>query len=194
MSATDARETSARITLEMLLEEALARPDDFERIAQEIEDAFGRRGALLVLDMVGVSKLARQDGIVAFLLAVHRMRAAVTPIVEELGGVVLEAKADDFVGLFEDVPNALTAARRIVDSGVGVSVGVGYGSVLQFDDGRIAGLELNLASKLGEDLARPGEILLTAEAQARVGARGEDLVARRKRISGLELTYFAVRR
>jgi adenylate cyclase len=45
------------------------------------------------------------------------------------------------------------------------SYGVGYGDVLDLD-GDVFGLEVNLASKIGEDLARPGEILLTPQAAA----------------------------
>ena len=43
------------------------------------------------------------------------------------------------------------------------SYGVGWGDVLDLGDD-IFGLEVNLASKLGEDIARPGEVLLTPAA------------------------------
>ena len=40
--------------------------------------------------------------------------------------------------------------------------GVGFGDVLELD-GDVFGAEVNLASKIGEDLARPGEVLLTPD-------------------------------
>jgi len=43
------------------------------------------------------------------------------------------------------------------------SYGVGWGDVLDLGDD-VFGLEVNLASKLGEDVARPGEALLTPTA------------------------------
>jgi class 3 adenylate cyclase len=43
------------------------------------------------------------------------------------------------------------------------SYGMGWGDVLDLGDD-IFGLEVNLASKLGEDVARPGEALLTPAA------------------------------
>ena len=49
------------------------------------------------------------------------------------------------------------------------SYGIGYGDVLDLDEDMF-GLEVNLASKLGEDLADPGEALLTPSAAAAVDA------------------------
>jgi hypothetical protein len=43
------------------------------------------------------------------------------------------------------------------------SFGIGFGEVLDLGHD-LLGLEVNLASKLGEDTARPGEILLTPDA------------------------------
>jgi class 3 adenylate cyclase len=43
------------------------------------------------------------------------------------------------------------------------SYGIGWGDVIDLE-ADVFGLEVNLASKLGEDLARPGEVLLTAAA------------------------------
>jgi hypothetical protein len=48
---------------------------------------------------------------------------------------------------------------------VAFSFGVGFGEVLDLGHD-LLGLEVNLASKLGEDRARPGEILLTPGAVA----------------------------
>lgn len=186
------------MSLETLLDSAMANPRDRKRIEQEITDAFGCDGALLVLDMVGVARLAQRRGIAAFLMAVHQVRRLVAPVVSDLGGTLLEAKADDIVSLFDDVPDAIGAANEILrllkvtPELPGVSIGVGYGSLLRFDDDRIAGLQLNLASKLGEDLARPGEILLTPEAHARLSGSVHTFAERRVRVSGIELTHYAL--
>jgi len=52
---------------------------------------------------------------------------------------------------------------------------VGFGDVLDLD-GDAFGAEVNLASKIGEDLARPGEVLLTP------GAADALSPARRRRL------------
>lgn len=48
------------------------------------------------------------------------------------------------------------------------SYGIGYGEVLNLEHD-LFGLEVNLASKLGEDLAEPGDVLLTPAAAAAAG-------------------------
>jgi class 3 adenylate cyclase len=45
------------------------------------------------------------------------------------------------------------------------SYGIGYGDLIEVE-GDLFGLEVNLASKLGEDLAEPGEALLSPAAAA----------------------------
>ncbi len=40
-------------------------------------------------------------------------------------------------------------------------VGLGYGQVLRIGDADVFGREVNAASKLGEDIAKAGEILVT---------------------------------
>ena len=50
------------------------------------------------------------------------------------------------------------------------SYGIGYGDVIELE-GDVFGLEVNMASKLGEDLAKPGEALLTPAAAAGLDPR-----------------------
>jgi class 3 adenylate cyclase len=59
---------------------------------------------------------------------------------------------------------------RPANERVRFSYGIGHGKLLDLD-GDLFGLEVNLASKLGEDLARPGEVLLTPSATQGLDAR-----------------------
>lgn len=65
----------------------------------------------------------------------------------------------------------MLAATRAVNTGrraqerIAVCVGLGYGPVLRVG-GDVWGAEVNAASKLGEDLAQGGEILVTAGLRA----------------------------
>jgi adenylate cyclase len=55
------------------------------------------------------------------------------------------------------------------------------------------GAEVNLASKLGEDLANRDEILLTAEAYQRLDQESRECEERLMKISGLELNVHKVK-
>src|SRR5256886_5385868 len=48
--------------------------------------------------------------------------------------------------------------------------GIGYGEILVIENEDIFGSEVNLASKLGEDLAQRGEILLTDRKSTRLNS------------------------
>jgi class 3 adenylate cyclase len=48
-------------------------------------------------------------------------------------------------------------------------VGIGYGAMLRIGDDDVFGAEVNAASKLGEDTAGAGEILVTEGARAAAG-------------------------
>ena len=96
-------------------------------------------------------------------------------------GEILKVEADSLLLRFHDPSAAcrgvlaMEAAlarhnRRLPeDERVRFSYGIGYGDVLDLE-GDMFGLEVNLASKLGEDLAKPGEALLTPAAAAALDA------------------------
>ena len=69
-------------------------------------------------------------------------------------------KTIDAMYLAADGFNAL----RDVEERILLCVGLGFGDVLLVDEHELFGLEVNLASRLGEDTARPGEVLLTSAA------------------------------
>ena len=64
--------------------------------------------------------------------------------------------------------------------------------ILNIADQDLYGNEVNLASKLGEDISAMGDILLTAAAHEQL--QGSDVVAHEETvsISGLKLKYFPV--
>ena len=66
-----------------------------------------------------------------------------------------------------DMENTLRKLNRpmVRKDHVKFSYGIGWGEVLDIEED-VFGLEVNLASKLGEDLAEPGEALLTPAAAA----------------------------
>lgn len=189
-------------------EELLRRFEDAEgeeaRAAAEAElwTAYGVEGAVMVLDMAGFSLLTLRHGVVHYLALVQRMQRLVRPVVERHLGSVVKFEADNCFARFPEVKPAIAATVEIhrafthlnalqdARSDITVSTGVDFGRFLLVDAGRdFFGGPVNLASKLGEDIAQPGEVLVTAEAMERVGELpdlGREPV--RATVSGLEIT------
>ncbi len=178
--------------LDELLDEVLARPERRAAIEAQIEKSFVAERAVLVLDMSGFSRTTQAEGIVEFLLQIRRLRQVADPVVAKARGDVLKAEADNLFCLFPSVREAVDAARAIVsglDAGVYVSIGIGFGRLLAIGDEDVMGNEVNLASKLGEDIAGRGEILLTEAAGSALAPR-EELESRSVSVSGLELAHY----
>ena len=66
------------------------------------------------------------------------------------------------------------------------TVGIDVGDILLIDQVECFGDAVNLAYKLGEDIARPGEVLLTPQARSAVSGMPTRLKAMRISISGLQ--------
>jgi class 3 adenylate cyclase len=192
---------NSKAHLERLLQQMLDRPQDEAELSRELEEQFAETRAVLVLDMSGFSRTTQLRGIVAFLLMIHRMRQIVTPVIEDHGGLVIKAEADNLLCLLESVEDAVQAARTLIARLDGdnklcaegrqiyVSVGIGWGRILNVDEEDLFGDEVNLASKLGEDLAQRSEVLLTPAAQAQAAAAGIATREASASISGLPLVY-----
>ncbi len=143
-----------------------------------IERAFVRDVAMLVLDMCGFSRITARHGIIHFLAMVHQMEQAARPAIVGNGGEVIKQEADNLFAVFLQPEQALQAAldiHRALDAmnavlppeaALQASVGIGYGPTLVIAGKDLFGHEMNLACKLGEDIAGPGETLLTASACA----------------------------
>ncbi|HKP79222.1 MAG TPA: adenylate/guanylate cyclase domain-containing protein [Phenylobacterium sp.] len=194
---------NTRERLDQLLSQIIDDPERRVEISQEIERDFTQRRAVLVLDMSGFSRTTQVHGVVSFLLMIHQMRLLAVPTIEARAGALVKAEADNLYCLFDNVDEAVSAAREIMRqlSTVNVllpatrrlyaSIGIGFGDILVLRDADLFGDEVNLASKLGEDVAQGGMILLTDAARAQAPA---DLktIEERASISGLALVYHAV--
>ncbi|MEM7650144.1 MAG: adenylate/guanylate cyclase domain-containing protein, partial [Cyanobacteria bacterium P01_A01_bin.70] len=74
------------------------------------------------------------------------------------------------------------------------SIGIGYGEVLVVGDHNLYGNEINLASKLGEDIAGDDEILLTAAAHDALTTTGWQFVRTVQTISHVTPTVYQLQR
>ena len=189
--------------LERLLEaHAAGDPNARDRIVER----FGATRAVLVSDMSGFSRLTREHGIVHFLSMVHRMRRMGRDAVEAQGGTLLKHEADNLLAIFDTPDAAVRAALglhhacerdalgRPEHEVVRVGVGIGWGPVLDLDGHDVYGHEVNLASKLGEDVAEPREILLSEAAAEATAEVWEGLQAqwRDATVSGLDVRLLSL--
>src|SRR5262245_16558646 len=194
----------SRQALGRLLSDMISFPERRAEIAQNLEDTFGQCKAVLALDMSGFSRTTQQHGIISFLLMIHQMQLICRPCVEQFGGTVIKTDADDLFCLFETVSDAVRASREIItrlnaanaglpaDRQLYVAFGIGYGRILNIGNEDIFGDEMNLACKLGEDIAERGEILLTPAAQAELNGSGIAMREGAISISGIHLNYYYV--
>lgn len=147
------------MTLSALLDSGLSE----QRIAEELE----RHTVVLavfVADMSGFSALTEAGGIVAALIAIRKFQVIAESQIDTHGGRVIKCVADDVFAAFPDVESAVACGHDLT-SLTPCSVGIGYGPVILLD-GDLWGSEVNAASRLGEDVAGHGEVMLTDKARA----------------------------
>jgi adenylate cyclase len=170
--------------LRQLLQLRLEHPEQAAAIDAQIQTTFGVTRAVMVLDSSGFSQLTQRSGIIAALAAIHQMQTIVVPVVTSHNGSIVKLEADNVYAVFPDVASATRAAQAIMQQlnsiDRPVSIGIGYGNLLmigsetdeyEVGDRDLYGNEMNLASKLGEDIAQKAEILLTEAAYRQLSDR-----------------------
>jgi adenylate cyclase len=170
-----------RELLRRLLNEFNEQPSERERITKEIDERFTRRLAIVVLDSSGFTRSVRDAGVISFLARLERLERLVAPAIERSGGQVLKAEADNIFAVYPDVAKAVDGAKDILSTlravndalpeseEINVSMGIGYGDVLLIGSNDVFGDEMNVACKLGEDVAERDQILLTPAAREELG-------------------------
>ena len=203
-SSESANPAPSQADLERLLQKMLDHPEAQDEIAAEVEFAFGQLAAVLVLDMSGFSRTTRQHGIVKFMLMIFQMRILAQTAIVKNGGSLIKAEAANLYCRFQTVEEAIAATIEIAerldtvnpllpsDRRLYASIGIGYGAILFIDGGDLFGDQVNLTSKLAEDIAQGGEVLLTEAARERLP---QDIEGQEKTVgvSGLALPYFQIR-
>lgn len=192
-------ESPSRDELAELLRVYNESPNERERVEAEINGAFRRKVAILVLDTSGFTRTTRMHGIVHFLALLERLERMVVPTIARFGGKHLKTEADNIFGVFPDASSAVGCADSILNDveavnvilpekdEIYVSFGIGYGDLLLIGSEDAYGDETNLACKLGEDLADKGEVLLTQAAYDSIEDTSRQFQELRLSVSGLLL-------
>ena len=172
--------TTSRHDLDLLLARRNEHPEQAPQIDDEIRRRFVRPVTIFVLDMAGFSRLTAVYGIIHYLAMIHTMRESAIPTIHACGGSLIKPEADNLFAIFPEPAQALEAAKAIFHSldqinkgrsishSIWGSVGIGYGDAVVVGAEDLFGMEMNLACKLGEDLADAMEVLLTPAAYQRL--------------------------
>jgi adenylate cyclase len=174
-------------------------------IEEALWGEYGAEYAVFVLDMSGFSMLTRKYGIVHYLSMVRRMQLTTEPIVKSYGGFMIKYEADNCFAAFPDPLSAVNAAIAMQhafsaanlltsdDLDIYISCGIDYGKILIIGHEDCFGDPVNRASKMGEDLAAAGEILVTKEAMemipAEAGIKAHEM---KVSISGINIPAYMI--
>ncbi len=129
--------------------------------------------AVFISDMSGFTKLTREKGLAWFLSQIRRMERIALPLLTKHGVELVKQYGDDLFVVSSDpaklhafardfLADIATEAARPGGAQLRVSGGIAFGDVLRVGND-LFGDPVNRSSKLGEDLAEPGELLLAEE-------------------------------
>jgi adenylate cyclase len=146
-------------------------PQELARLDAQIRQEFEKPLAVMITDMTGFTRLTKEKGIIGFLMEIRRLHRVAEPIIKKNGGRWVKADADDlFVthpsasGMYQlakDLLDAVAKSNAEAGNNMGLAIGLGYGPTLVIGDEDVWGDSVNTASKLGEDTAKGGEILVS---------------------------------
>ncbi len=179
--------------------------EEMEKIDTEIWNEYGRELAILISDMSGFSRITKEYGIIHFLSLIAKQHELVLPVIPGHGGRLVKAEADNLFIAFDTPEGAVRASREMharleeynQDKSDTNSIiachGLSWGLVLDFGND-MYGNPVNMASKLGEDIADPYETLITTELREACGdeIKKYEFEAKEVKISGVDLSYFRV--
>lgn len=161
--------------------------------------------AVMILDSSGFTRLTKAHGIIHFLSLVVRMRDLTLPLCESHNAIAAWAEADNLYAIFKTAKDALRCAieiqavvmaenaERPETDRLAVCIGLGYGKMLRIGGENVYGDEVNLASKLGEDIAGPNEVLITQTLYDKAGDKDLQVELFSQRVSDVDIQYYRVR-
>lgn len=152
----------------------------------EFDEKYLSEKAILVLDLTGFTETAINEGAVHSFLRILDARRLCLPVLKDQQAEFVRVFADDIVALFATAEHALDAAleihRRTASDAwrqdeqvrhASCCIGLGYGPVYGIGSNLAMGDEMNRTSKLGEDIARGGETLVSEGAYQALRSRGD---------------------
>jgi class 3 adenylate cyclase len=172
----------------------------------EFKSKYLTKAAILCLDMTGLTEAAMERGELYSFFRILDVQKVCGPIFYQCNARLIHAFADNFTVLFDDPNDTLIAAfevqRRIQffnrselggEDSAQCCIGIGYGEVYAIGIDQAMGDEMNRASKLGEDIARGTEILIT-ERTYDVLKKRDDCIFRKRIHEKIPFPFYEVLR
>ena len=164
---------ASRDRLEKLIALRLQPGVDKAAIDARIWDLFGETWSIMFTDLSGFSRQSAKFGIVHFLQTIYESQRLLIPVIDQHDGILLKMDGDSMMVLFRRPEKAVKCAinmqhllgeynqRKADEEKVLLCVGIGYGPMLRIGDTDVFGAQVNASAKLGEDIAKAYEILVT---------------------------------
>ena len=185
-----------RPTAEQLFERLRRRTrTNADVLDREIENECVHETTVMMCDSSGFTRRTHDYGILHFLAAMTAAYDRVEPILAKHRGVLISRGADNLLAIFDSPADGVDAAiamqRLLAEFNAGKSdrdqfqlcMGFHFGKILRVADG-IFGDKVNIAAKIGEDLAAADEILVTGDVAKRLPARIKRSYARSVDLGG----------
>ena len=162
--------------------DARAMPAEVEKIDAAIRAKYEKPMCVLITDMTGMTSITKKKGIIGFFTSIRQMQRASNPVIRKNGARWVKIDADDLFVVHPSATTLLETARDIRGAirkfdadeheSMGIAIGLSCGPTLVIGDEELWGDSVNVASKLGEDTAEPGEILVSEEFRKQLAIEG----------------------
>jgi adenylate cyclase len=174
-----------------------------ESVDRKLRERAERNVTVFVSDTSGFTRKTHQYGIAQFLAVMTRHYEKLRPVFRRHRGTLLAQTADNMLAVFPDPESALRASveiqKRLRRHNAGrkdadqfhLCIGIESGPAFVLSD-NIYGACVNVASKLGEDLAGKGQILVTGSVALRVKGRFRCAYDRTAEIGGRPFELYRV--
>lgn len=162
---------------------------------RQIEKQCVLEATIMMCDSSGFTRRTREYGILHFLAVMTDVYDRAEPIIAKHRGCVISRGADNLLAVFETPAAGVDAAigiqRHLAKFNDGktdrdqfqLCIGFHHGPILRLKDG-VYGDKVNIASKIGEDLASAEEILVTGDVAKRLPPRIKRKYARSAELGG----------
>lgn len=174
--------------LEKLIQERVKSSYETKKeIDAKVWDLFGETWSVMFTDLSGFSRNVEKFGIIHFLQIIYESHRLLVPEIDNYDGILLKKEGDSMMIIFRKPEKAIDCAVRMQraaaeynadrpdEEKILLCIGLGYGMILKIGDDDVFGAEVNAASKLGEDTAKSGQIIVTGSMKEILSER-KDLI------------------
>lgn len=190
------KKAKPRPTAEQLFQRLRSRTKaNADTLDRHIENECVIETTVMMCDSSGFTRRTHEYGILHFLAVMTDVYDRFEPILAKKRGTLISRGADNLLAIFDspaDGVDAAIAMQRLLEKfNAGkpdrdqfqLCMGFHFGSILRVQDA-IFGDKVNIASKIGEDLAAADEIIVTGEVAKRLPARIKRAYARSVELGG----------